>query len=213
MVKRNITKEVRTYLLNHPSVLDCLSLGLINHSALARLLSAELGVKKFDAVLAASRRFGLAKRSPTTYAKNIQKIIATMQVRVTNGIAVVIARTPQDMDAASLMQRTIRKSRGRCNIITSDEVMTIIVTEQHLPIARSILRANITTIMTDLAQIQLIFDQKIETTPGVVAHIYGLLAHHGINVREEMSCWTDLLLVVDENELPRALSVLPRVKK
>jgi aspartokinase len=52
------------------------------------------------------------------------------------------------------------------------------------------------------------FDERLETTPGVVSFIYGLLAEHGINVVEEMSCWTELMLVVAEEDAARTIRLL-----
>ena len=59
-----------------------------------------------------------------------------------------------------------------------------------------------------MAQITLIFDERIETTPGVVSFVYSLLASNAVNIREEMSCWTDLLLLLDERDAARAMEVL-----
>ena len=49
---------------------------------------------------------------------------------------------------------------------------------------------------------------KIETTSGVVNYIYGLLADKGVNVLEEMSCWTDLMIILEEKDLSKAMAVL-----
>jgi hypothetical protein len=29
-----------------------------------------------------------------------------------------------------------------------------------------------------------------------------------VNIVEEMSCWTDILIVIDESDLPKAMSLL-----
>jgi aspartokinase len=54
----------------------------------------------------------------------------------------------------------------------------------------------------------MVFDERIETTPGVVSFIYGLLSDNGINVQEEMSCWTDLMIIIDEKNAAKAMRVL-----
>ena len=54
----------------------------------------------------------------------------------------------------------------------------------------------------------MIFDEKIETTAGVVSYIYSLLSEKGINIYEEMSCWTDLMIVIDENDLGKTMNIL-----
>ena len=52
------------------------------------------------------------------------------------------------------------------------------------------------------------FDEKIETTPGVVSFIYGLLADNSNNVWEEMSCWTDFMVIIEQKDAARAMRVL-----
>ena len=63
-------------------------------------------------------------------------------------------------------------------------------------------------LVDNLCQIVIRFDESFETTPGVVAHIYSLLAFQGINVREEMSCGTELLLILSAIDGARAVSVI-----
>ncbi|MBN8548930.1 MAG: hypothetical protein J0M12_06420 [Deltaproteobacteria bacterium] len=203
--QRNITQETRTYIWNHPSVRDCLARGLINHSALARQICDELAIKSFDAVLAAAKR--VTAPNPQPLEKQIKRLINEAQVSVTNKIAVVVISPPQDFERVLLLQKNIRRARGRFNMIDGGEVVTIVLSEQHLGTVRASLKNFIRAVVTGLAQIHIIFDERIETTPGVVAHFYGLLAHHGVNVREEMSCWTDLILIVDERDVAKALEV------
>lgn len=203
---RNYTRETRAYLLSHPSIRDCLARGLINHSALARLICEECDISSFEAVLAATQRFVPSTSSHSE--KKIRSLVKNAQVRVNNKIAVLVATPPRDFEPILALQRSIRKARGTFNVIDGSEVVTIIISEQHLHMARSALRQSIRSEVKGLSQIHLIFDEGIETTPGVVAHFYGLLAFNGVNVREEMSCWTDLILIIDENDVPKALATL-----
>ena len=50
--------------------------------------------------------------------------------------------------------------------------------------------------------------EDIETTPGVVSYLYSLFGEHGINIVETMSCWTDTIFVVSEDDFPKAMRVL-----
>ena len=54
----------------------------------------------------------------------------------------------------------------------------------------------------------MIFSKNIETTPGVISHIYTLLGANGINILEEMSCWTDVMLIVSEKDAVLAAQLL-----
>ena len=206
-MEKSITQITRSYILGRPSIRDCLSRGLVNHSALARQICNEMGIESFDAVLAAAKRFRISP-DHDTLSDRVRSLLASAQLRVTNQIAVVVVETPRDFERLLALQRDVRRARGRFNLIDGDEVVTLIVSQQHLGQIRVALRHSIQHVSAGLAQINLLFDREIETTPGVVAFVYGLLAFHGVNVLEEMSCWTDLIVVIDEKDIPRAMEVL-----
>lgn len=208
--EESITKQTHAYILKRPSLRECLGRGLLNHSALAREICDELGIDRFDGVLAATKRLG-ARLSKVRQDVNIDKLMRDIQVRVTNRLAIVVVEAPQNFEKLNALQRQVRKSRGRFNIIDGDEFVTLLFSQQHLDSVKATVGNSIKSAVTDLAQVNLIFDKRIETTPGVVSHVYGLLAFHGINVREEMSCWTDIILVVDERDLSRTLLALESV--
>lgn len=54
----------------------------------------------------------------------------------------------------------------------------------------------------------MIFDESLETVSGVVASVYRLFAMNDINIREEMSCWTDIMIIIDEQDIGKAMQVL-----
>ena len=154
--RKSSTFETRSYILQHPSIRDCLSLGLINHSALARKICNERAIDKFDAVLAATKRFA-AKANDRSSGEKISRLIEDAQVRVTNKIAVVVVNQAKDFEKLLSLQRAIRQARGRCNLIDGDEVITLIVSEQHLGLIKATLKNSVKTIVQGLAQINLIF--------------------------------------------------------
>jgi aspartokinase len=204
------SQAVRRYVLSHPSIRDCLQLGLVNHSALARRICDELKIESFDAVLAGIKRFPV-KAGGVSSQDAITRIISQAQLKVTSRIAVLVAARPRDPEKILSIQSAIRKKRGRCLAIESDEVVTLIISQQYLSLVQGQLRNLVLSVTEHLAIIQVVLDKQVEETPGVVAYFYGLLAFHGINVREEASCWTDILLVVDERDLSRTLLALESV--
>jgi aspartokinase len=60
----------------------------------------------------------------------------------------------------------------------------------------------------NFSMITMIFDETLETVSGVISNIYRLFAENDINIREEMSCWTDVMVVIDEKDMPRAMQAL-----
>jgi hypothetical protein len=203
----SIAKMTRRYLLAHPSVRECFSRGLVNYSALARVICDEYNLDQFEAVVAACRRFASSDRQ-ISHEKRTTRLLASLRLHVTTRMAVAIVDQPRDLDAVHAVQKQARKARAEFNLIDGDRVLTIIFAEQYLPQVRVAFKNRFKKLSTSLVQLRFVFDEQIETTPGIVAHLYGLLAFNGINVLEEMSCWTDLMMILDQKDLTRALAVL-----
>jgi aspartokinase len=54
----------------------------------------------------------------------------------------------------------------------------------------------------------MIFGENLEMTPGVLSFIYRMFAEYDINIREEMSCWKDVMVVVEEKDVARVMQML-----
>ncbi len=134
--------------------------------------------------------------------------MASMKVRVRTKMIVVIMHKPRLMDAVYKLQRTINKRKGEITVIEGEEVLTLFTNQEFEGLLVEKLHAKIIKINKQQVLISLIFDSSIETTPGVVTYIYGLLADRGINIREEMSCWTDILIIIDEKDLLATMEAL-----
>ena len=204
----SITKLSRQYISDHPSIKDCLRLGLVNYSALARTICDNLQIKQFDAVVVAARRYYDQIKSQLPHEKKIVSLIRNAKLRAHNKIAVAVVEKPRDFERLYTLQKKIKKDRGDFNFIEGEDALVLVTNSDYLDDLRVTFKGRIIKLSENLAQITMLFDQKIETTSGVVAYVYGLLASNGINVLEEMSCWTDLMLVVAEQDAAKAMRVL-----
>ncbi|NDC39930.1 MAG: hypothetical protein EBZ48_18185 [Proteobacteria bacterium] len=212
-VGMNIAEITNRYISEHPSIKDCLRRGLINYSALAREICQYSGSTKFDAVLVACRRYLRRLRSQVAHERRITELLRRARVRLRNKIAVVIIEKPRDYERLYRLQRDVKLARGDFNLIEGEDSLTVITNTDFLPVIREAFKNRIRKVTEEQVQITMLFEEKIETTSGVVAFIYSLLAEHGINVREEMSCWTDVMLVLDEHDAARAMRVLSLSKE
>ena len=59
-----------------------------------------------------------------------------------------------------------------------------------------------------LVEIAVTSPETIEKTPGLLAFLSGALASRGINIVEEMSCYTDTIFLLDRKDMTRAMEVL-----
>lgn len=204
----NLSRLTQRYIRSRPSIGECIDRGLINYSALAREICETEGVKAFDAVLVACRRY-YAKRKPQIQRdKKIMTLIRKSRLRVRNKLLVAVIEKSKAFEKALDLQVLVKKQRGDFTLIEGEDTFTVITNSEYLDSIKEMFAGKIRRITKDLAQITMLFDDSIETTPGVVAYLYRLLAEHSINIREEMSCWTDVMIVIDEKDISNALEVL-----
>ncbi|HLC45806.1 MAG TPA: ACT domain-containing protein, partial [archaeon] len=60
----------------------------------------------------------------------------------------------------------------------------------------------------NLAMVTIKNSEEVEKTPGFIAYLYSLLGENNINVVETMSCWTDTIIVISEEDLARTIKFL-----
>jgi hypothetical protein len=206
--RMNFARLARDYVSQRHHLKECLRRGLVNHSALAREVCDFAKTDRFDAVLIACRRLASRLKSQVSEGKRIRQLLKQARIELKNRVVVVVIEKPRDYERLYLLQKSIKKERGDFNIIEGAHAIVIISEQKFLASIREAFRTGILKITQALAQISMTFDEKIESTPGVVAQIYGLLADNGINVLEEMSSWIELMIVVDEKEAVQAMKIL-----
>ena len=204
----NVSKLTQEYVREHPSVADCLAKGLINYSALARQICDERDLKAFDAVLVACRRQHSRMKGRLSHERKDSQLIRSAKVRVTTKMIVSFIEKARTLDRALALHRHVREDRGEFNLIEGEEVFTIVTNIDYLPKLRESFEGRVKRVSKGLAQISMLFDESLETVSGVVATLYRLFAENDINIREEMSCWTEVMVVIEEKDIGRAMQAL-----
>jgi aspartokinase len=204
----SVSRITHKYIREHPSVQDCLERGLINYSALAREICDSTEASSFDAVLVACRRYYQKKRSHVSREKRIVSLIKKSKVRVRNKIAVATIEKSKGIDKALEVQNTVKKENGDFNLIEGEDVFTIITNVEYLPEIKKLFSTGVVKSSTGLAQITMLFGENLEMTPGVLSFIYRMFAEYDINIREEMSCWKDVMVVIDEKDVAKVIQML-----
>lgn len=204
----NTSQITQKYIREHASIADCLERGLINYSSLAREICDAENMDSFDAVLVACRRYRARHRQRDSHEKKIAQLLQRAKVRVRNKIIVVIIEKEKALEKVLTLQKLVRRQRGDFNVIEGEETFTVITNSDYLPEAKELFEGKIKKITKQLVQVSMVFDESVETVSGVVASIYRLFAENSINIREEMSCWTDVMVVIDEADIGKAMSLL-----
>ncbi len=198
-VHESISKAVRRTLSSKPSVVDCLKLDLINYSALARMLSQELGIRNEQAIVSAIKRH---KHELDSFDVDVQtrKLLANSTIELRPDVAVL--SFPKNTNWKPLQDRlTI------FHIIEGAAVTNLVVDERtlaHTPTA--VLEGAV--VRKGLAAITVRSVPAFSSMPGALVHLIWPLSANGINLEEALSCYVDKILILRLDDAQKAFSIL-----
>ncbi len=209
----SITDVLEQKLKSSPYILESLEHGLLNHSSLARLLHKEIEKETKKNITQSALIMAINR-----LAKKIQEIQKTRKI---------FSQAPNMIVRSNLFECTIINSKnmialqkqileevahhqGAFLTITSGVFETTIIASGELEkkIVQVCGKAQIKSIITDLASVTIQLDDYIVTTPGAYAHILKLLAWEGINITEVVSTYGELTIILKNTDSDRAFSVL-----
>ena len=203
------TKMTEDYIKMHPSIKDCLKKGVLNYSALSRLISKELNIENKtskEAILVASRRY--RDRLNNDYLENeILELFKNSRLEIKNKISVLIVKKNIYYEELIEIEKKIKNEQGIFFTIEGTKTITIIVQDQDKILIEKKLGKNISSKKGNLSLI-IIYSPGIERTPGSVAFLTGLFFENGINIVEIMSTCNDTLIIVESKEISRVIDFL-----
>ncbi len=206
------TTELTTkYIEEHPSIKDCLKHGIINYSKLSRIIATELKIEKktsLEAILIACRRYEAKLKDKEILENKILNILKKSELEIKNKIIVVIIDKKIYEEKLIQIEKKIRKTADLFYAIEGTKVFTIISSEKYLEEFKKVFEKNIIKIRRNLAIITIKSPKDLENTPGVNAYIFSMFGDHGINIVEQMSCWTDTIIVISEENIPIVMNFL-----
>ena len=207
----NISKLTENYILEHPSVKDCLKNGLINYSSLSRQIASELNLsvkKNFDAILIACRRLKRNLKKEESYERKILRILKESKIEIKNKIAAVVLEKDIFFENLINLEKEIKKRKEIFRIIEGASGITIITTEDFLDLIKRYFKNKIILENKNLAEIIIKSPMEIETTPGTYAYLASLFGEHNINIVESLSCFTDTIFLVKEEDAGKVINLL-----
>ena len=183
---------VRDILSRRPFLVNALGQGIVNHSALARLIQKEIGGEKnLEAIKAAiMREKNRLIEGEGLRTEKVLQLLKRTKTTLRDKIAIVISRLKLDIPYI------VRASLSDSLVYMVDE------TKLRLEEARGIY------IHRNLVALMLTSPKDVEDTPGFVAFIAQLLASRAINVKEFISCHTDTIIVLEPEDATQVLSIL-----
>ncbi len=204
-----IAKQVRDYIGSHPSVSDALKMGIVNYSALARLIGKELGAKQEEAILAACRRYPVEKMRG--YSEDaVRRMIQKSRIETRTKVAAITV--VQGIDVLQRLGDVVEElldENKECRLIQVSQGTVIIVDDGSVPrVMRKLREEHVISVNRDLVELAVTSPETIERTPGLLAFLSGALASRGINIVQEMSCYTDTIFILERKDMTPAIEVL-----
>ncbi len=205
----NIARETELYIEQHPSIRDCLGQDIINFSKLARNIREAQGIKNFEAVVIACRRFKEKLRQQhASLERKLQKLLSTSKIEVKNRIAVVVIEKTIYFDYLIELEKAIKRKGETYHSIEGSDTITIITSELFLEDIAKNFKHRILKITKNLIEVALKTEETIEDTPGWMAYLTTRLAENNINIIETMSAWTETIFVLHEKDIGKAMELL-----
>jgi len=211
MPEPSIAERVREYLDAHPTLGDAIRLGIGNHSAIARRIAEDLGSPATVAILAACRRYPRG-RGESSREAGIRRVMRKSRIETRTKVAAVtlsqgadvlqrLGDVVEELLDESLLCRVIQVSRGTVVIVDEDSVPRVL---------RRLREAQLISVRKNLVEVAVTSPESIEETPGLLRHLSGVLAAQGINIVEALSCYTDTIFLLHDDDLTPALSALTK---
>lgn len=199
----------RKYIDRHPSIKDCISKDLVNYSSLSRLIMKDTGVKNEEAVLAASRRYGV-KLAKVDNEGAITSLFEDSRLELKTKICIVVAKNEWIVlkNLEDIVKRILAE-KSTMQVLQSTSAITVISEDKHLPaIMKAIGQDHILKVRENLGEITVKSPARIEETPGAFAYVMSMLSEQGINLIEAVSCYTDTIFIVSRQDMMGAFNIL-----
>lgn len=188
-----VSELVRVYLKNKPYTLEALEKGIVNFSALARMIQKDIGIRNYHAIKAALRRYVSELRErDISIEKHAMSILKGSTITIRSGVSVVVTYKDLDLELSS-------------KIKLNDYYIYLTYDSGEL---RQIQKYSAIKTHENASAIIIHSEEKLERLPGFVAFVASLLAEQNINIIEFISCYTETLLVVSRGDALKSHELL-----
>jgi aspartokinase len=207
----SIARRVREYLDGQPALADALRLGVANYSAVARRIASELELRHPEAVIAACRRYPKG-RGESARAAGVQRVLRKSRIETRTKVATITVS-----QGADILQRLgdvveeLLDENSLCRLIQVSRGTVIIVDEDSVPrVTRALRESQVVRVRKNLVEVAVASPESIEETPGLLTLLTGVLSAQAINIVEALSCYTDTIFLLEQDDLNAAIAVLTK---
>ncbi len=197
------------YIEERISIKDCLKKGIVNYSALSRLVAKDLGIEKTsskEAILVAARRYR-EKLKGRAAEDNVRRLFKNSSMEIKNKITSYTLEKSIYPGSLVEIEREIKKNKSLFFAIEGARTITVIIQQQDEEMIEKRFKSQVISKKKGLSLFT-ITSKGIESTPGAVAYLSGLFFENEVNIEEFMSCYDDTLIVIKAENLEKAIKFL-----
>jgi hypothetical protein len=195
----SVAKKVRKALQERPSIAEGLKLGIVNYSALARLLADRLGISNTEAVVSAIKRFAESSVEGE-HDKRLRRVVSESSIELRPNIAVITLPPGSDW-------KKLASALSVHHIVQGPSSTNLVVDERSISKADPSLVSGL-EIRHHLAAITIKRPVEATATPGVVVYFLASIASAGVNLEETLTCNADQVLLFKLNDAQKAFLLL-----
>ncbi len=206
-----MAERVRGFIAGHPSIGDGLRLGIVNQSALARLISKDLEISNIEAVAAA------CKRAPQRLTGGLREtaikaVLRRSRIETRTRVATLtLGRSPHVLPRLSRVAKDLLEEGGLFRLIQGSEGTVVIVDDDAAErVLKELPKDQVIKVRKGLVEVGVVSPESIEEVPGIMARLSSALAAADLNALQVMSCYTDTLFIVEERDMVRSFEALRR---
>jgi hypothetical protein len=195
-------QKVRDYLAARPAIVECLRLGIVNYSALAR----EIGPHSArDALVQAVRRYQARLKRERSTEERLARVLQKVEVVIrTNVTLFQLTRTLSDTERHKLLER---KKAGFLHLFECETRSIVVCGSDSVHELPSSIRSGGDPV-SSLAQVAIRHSADVAKLPGVLARLLGMLAQHDVLVVETVTCVGEQLLYVESRDIQKIMGLI-----
>jgi hypothetical protein len=194
--------KVRDYLAARPAIVECLRLGIVNFSALAR----EIGPPSArDALVQALRRYNARLKRERSIEDRLARVLQKVEVLVrTNVTLFQVTRTLSDTEQHKLLER---RKRGFLHVVQGETRSIVACSSDLISDIPSSIRSG-SICVSSLAQIAIRHSAEVAKLPGVLARLLGVFAQHDVLVVDTLTCVGEQILYVESRDVQKIIELI-----
>jgi len=192
LAEDSVAKKTIEFINEFPFIIHGLRKNLINYSSLARFIQRETGIKNFDAILVALRRYQRRVRSVES-GKKIMDLFRKSRMEIRTGVCLY-----------RLMKLDPELIQGlkHFNLLYDEYGAIELVTDEKM---------KITPLVKNLLEVKIKSPPEVDTIPGVMSHICSTLAGRGINIIKTYFNSNTIFFVFEKKDLSRVVAALESI--